>query len=169
MLRTWHVCNCWQHAPSFSWSILVPPARGNSLPGGLQQVLLLQQETIVGMTPNVAINTLAVNLAVPPPIFSTILSFLYSLSPFWYCLWSLSRSTSAAWCHVKSLLPSIASSMVLGCLLVWRTSWLWAGLCSTVCCHTGLHKQSSCYWCSPFPSSGSLHAGSSTAGPTMVS
>lgn len=69
---------------------------------------------------------------------------------------------------LRSPLPSITSSMVLSCLLVWRIPWLPAGLCSTLCCHAGIHEQSSCYQCRPFVLSESLCAGSSTTGPMMV-
>lgn len=43
-----------------------------------------------------------------------------------------------------------------------------AGLCLSVCCHTGLHKQSSGYWCRPFTLSGPVHAEASAAGLMMA-
>lgn len=89
-------------------------------------------------------------------------------SQFFPILWSLSPSTSTARCHLGSHLPSITSSTVLNCFLVWCTPWLPAGLCLSVHCHAGLHEQSSGYWCRPFTSSGSIHAESSTAGPMMA-
>lgn len=118
---------------------------------------------LVGMTPNMVIKTLFMNLAVLRPIFSIILSFIVSVlsdtvydlcppEPLWHGAMSI------------SLFPSISSSVVLvGVTQSLAASWL-----AFNCCHTGLRKQSSCYWCRPFTLSGSLHARSSTAGPRIM-
>lgn len=85
---------------------------------------------LVGMTPNMVIKTLFMNLAVLRPIFGTILSFILSVlsdtvydlcppEPLWHGATSI------------SLFPSISSSVVLSHLLVWHSPWLPAGLRST--------------------------------------